>query len=225
LEAHLTASPNRGAAGGASQAVAVAASSGLPASRTPDAVAVAVSGHGANPGSIRSAAELPDRRYFRIGEVAVLLGVKPYVLRYWETEFPQVRPQKSRSGQRLYRRREVELLLGIRHLLYERQFTIAGARKALKEVDERTTPGVLDVPPPGTPVPSKGRAPSLPPSPLSFGPLQAPEAGPSHGPVPLPSLTPHRSQQLSLALSHAEAAVLEELRDGIRELLSLSRES
>jgi DNA-binding transcriptional MerR regulator len=76
--------------------------------------------------------EIPDKMYFRIGEVAQIIGVKPYVLRYWETEFPALRPHKSRTRQRMYRRREVEMLLKIRHLLYDRKYTIAGARQLLK---------------------------------------------------------------------------------------------
>ena len=79
-----------------------------------------------------AAAPIPDKAYFRIGEVARLLGVKPYVLRYWETEFRVIRPQKSRSQQRLYRRRDVELLRDIRRLLYEERYTIEGARKRLR---------------------------------------------------------------------------------------------
>ena len=76
--------------------------------------------------------QLPEKKYFRIGEVANLLMVKPYVLRYWETEFNQLRPQKSRTGQRLYRRKDVESLITIRDLLYVKKYTIAGARQALK---------------------------------------------------------------------------------------------
>ena len=76
--------------------------------------------------------DLPEKKYFRIGEVANLLMVKPYVLRYWETEFNQLRPQKSRTGQRLYRRKDVESLIAIRDLLYVKKYTIAGARQALK---------------------------------------------------------------------------------------------
>lgn len=76
---------------------------------------------------------LPDKKYFKIGEVADLVGVEPHVLRYWETQFPQVRPNKARSGHRLYRRREVEALLVIRELLHVRRFTIAGARQALRQ--------------------------------------------------------------------------------------------
>jgi DNA-binding transcriptional MerR regulator len=75
--------------------------------------------------------EIPDKLYFRIGEVSEILGVEPYVLRYWETEFPHLSPKKSSSGHRLYRRKEVELLLQIKHLLYEKRYTIEGARQTL----------------------------------------------------------------------------------------------
>jgi DNA-binding transcriptional MerR regulator len=76
-------------------------------------------------------AEIPDKLYFRIGDVARLVGVEPYVLRYWETEFPVLAPKKSGSGHRLYRRKDVELLLEIKRLLYEKRFTIEGARQFL----------------------------------------------------------------------------------------------
>ena len=78
-------------------------------------------------------ANIPDKLYFRIGEVSDLVGVKPYVLRYWESEFQDIHPTKSKSGQRLYRRRDVEVLMTIKTLLYEERFTINGARKRLKE--------------------------------------------------------------------------------------------
>jgi len=76
--------------------------------------------------------EIPDKLYFKIGEVSDLLGVEPYVLRYWETEFSQLAPKKSGTGHRLYRRKDVELLLRIKHLLYEKRFTIEGARQSLQ---------------------------------------------------------------------------------------------
>jgi len=76
--------------------------------------------------------EIPDKLYFKIGEVSELLGVEPYVLRYWETEFPVLSPKKSGTGHRLYRRKDVELLLRIKHLLYEKKFTIEGARLSLQ---------------------------------------------------------------------------------------------
>jgi DNA-binding transcriptional MerR regulator len=77
------------------------------------------------------APEIPDKLYFKIGEVSELLGVEPYVLRYWETEFTVLSPKKSGTGHRLYRRKDVELLLRIKHLLYEKKFTIEGARLSL----------------------------------------------------------------------------------------------
>src|SRR5213080_3350775 len=77
--------------------------------------------------------EIPDKLYFRIGEVSALLGVETYVLRYWETEFPSLVPKKSGTGHRLYRRKDVELLLRIKHLLYEKRFTIEGARQSLQD--------------------------------------------------------------------------------------------
>lgn len=75
---------------------------------------------------------IPGKMYFRVGEVSRLVGVAPYVLRFWETEFPAVAPKKSGRGHRLYRRKDVELLLQIKHLLYAKRFTIEGARQALK---------------------------------------------------------------------------------------------
>jgi DNA-binding transcriptional MerR regulator len=74
---------------------------------------------------------IPDKLFFRIGEVSQLVGVEPYVLRYWESEFPGLSPKKSSTGQRMFRRKDVELLLNIKYLLYDRKFTIEGARKYL----------------------------------------------------------------------------------------------
>ena len=75
---------------------------------------------------------IPDKLYFRVGEVSRLVGVEPYVLRFWETEFSAISPKKSGRGHRLYRRKDVELLLQIKHLLYEKRFTIEGARQTMK---------------------------------------------------------------------------------------------
>ena len=76
---------------------------------------------------------IPEKIYFRIGEVSALAKLPTYVLRFWETEFPQLRPAKSSTGQRMYRRRDVEFVMQIRKLLYEDGFTIAGARERLRE--------------------------------------------------------------------------------------------
>jgi DNA-binding transcriptional MerR regulator len=75
-----------------------------------------------------------EKRYYRIGEVARITEVKPYVLRYWESEFRWMAPQKSRSNQRLYRRKDIDTILLIKKLLYEQRFTIDGARRKLREL-------------------------------------------------------------------------------------------
>ena len=77
---------------------------------------------------------LPEKIYFKIGEVSQIVGVEPYVLRYWETEFDLLKPSKAPSKHRLYKKRDVELLLDIKRLLYTEGFTIEGARKKLREV-------------------------------------------------------------------------------------------
>lgn len=78
--------------------------------------------------------EIPDRLFFRIGEVSEMLGVKAYVLRYWETEFSLIHPDKSSTGQRLYKRADVEALLLVKHLLYNERYSIDGARKRIREL-------------------------------------------------------------------------------------------
>jgi len=78
--------------------------------------------------------QIPERVYFRIGDVAEIVGVKPYVLRYWESEFPMISPEKSSTGQRVYRRGDVESLLLIKHLLYQERYSIEGARRRLREL-------------------------------------------------------------------------------------------
>ena len=82
--------------------------------------------------------EIPDKIYFKIGEVSKLAEVPASVLRFWETEFSQIRPKRTASGQRLYRRREIELVLLIKDLLYNKKFTIQGAKRHLKTQDKRT---------------------------------------------------------------------------------------
>ncbi len=76
---------------------------------------------------------IPDKEEFKIGEVCEIAGVKPFVLRYWETEFPELSPSKGAGGQRTYTRADVQLILRIKQLLYEERFTVAGAKKRLSE--------------------------------------------------------------------------------------------
>jgi DNA-binding transcriptional MerR regulator len=86
---------------------------------------------------------IPEKVYFRIGEVSKILGVEPYVVRYWESEFKSVRPVRSKSDRRLYRRKDLETLLTIKRLLYGEHFTISGAKLQLaKLTDEKTSGGV-----------------------------------------------------------------------------------
>src|SRR5437588_5167228 len=94
---------------------------------------------------------IPEKLYFRIGEVADLCRLPTSVLRFWETEFPQLKPNKSNTGQRMYRRADVEQIVRIRELLYDKGFTIAGARQALREEsrggrDQQALPFAGDAP-------------------------------------------------------------------------------
>jgi len=80
---------------------------------------------------IKSYIPFPDKLFYKIGEVSRIVGVEPYVLRYWETEFPFLKPRKNKSGQRVYIKKDVELLLMIKRLLYQERYTIEGVRKRL----------------------------------------------------------------------------------------------
>jgi DNA-binding transcriptional MerR regulator len=88
---------------------------------------------------------IPDKLYFRIGEVSKLCRLPAYVLRFWETEFPQLKPIKSSTGQRMYRRRDLENVLRIKTLLYDQGFTIAGARQQLR-TEAKATKGQVGLP-------------------------------------------------------------------------------
>jgi DNA-binding transcriptional MerR regulator len=94
---------------------------------------------------------IPDRLYFKIGDVARICGVETYVLRFWETQFPQLKPNKSGTGQRLYRRNDVELALKIKHLVHIEGYTLSGARQSLEQAHSRKSP------PPQTKIDSTSR--------------------------------------------------------------------
>jgi DNA-binding transcriptional MerR regulator len=101
--------------------------------------------------AVSPAPEIPNKLYFRIGEVSRLLGVKAYVLRYWESEFTALAPRKSGTGQRLYRRKDVQTLLEIKHLLYDRRYTIEGARQYLEARPKAPSRKPAPVRPPAQP--------------------------------------------------------------------------
>ncbi len=92
--------------------------------------------HATSPALAPATPEIPNKLYFRIGDVSRIAGVKPYVLRYWETEFPAIGPKKSGSNHRLYRRKDVEVILDIKRLLYQERYTIEGARKHLEALSK-----------------------------------------------------------------------------------------
>jgi DNA-binding transcriptional MerR regulator len=111
--------------------------------------------HKNNKGAARKSASgevvIPDKLYFRIGEVSRLCGLPSYVLRFWETEFPQLKPTKSSTGQRMYRKLDVENVLRIKKLLYQEGFTIAGARQYLRtETRKKQSPLPFSAPPADT---------------------------------------------------------------------------
>src|ERR1039458_8228818 len=103
---------------------------------------------------------IPDRLYFKIGDVASICGVETYVLRFWETQFPQLKPNKSGTGQRLYRRREVELALEIKRLVHSEGYTLSGARQALESGQRRRDPEPAIAPSVEAAAPSPAPAPA-----------------------------------------------------------------
>ena len=105
---------------------------------------------------------IPDKLFFKIGEVCELVNVQAHVLRYWESEFPMLQPQKNRAGQRTYRRKDVEMALRIKALLYDEGFTIAGAKKKLQSEGRMT--GRFKVVPPGATAADFETAPTISPS-------------------------------------------------------------
>jgi DNA-binding transcriptional MerR regulator len=159
----------------------------------------------------RAAVSIPEKLFFKIGEVCDITGVQAHVLRYWESEFPMLAPQKNRAGQRTYRKRDVEMVLRIKELLYEDQYTIAGAKKRLtnelrgasklKVVTPEMSAPAAAAPPPAPPALSP--APPAESFPQPFAP-PAPNAG-----APPPELTDERR------------AALRRLGQQMRELLLL----
>ena len=136
---------------------------------------------------------IPDKLFFKIGEVCELVGVQAHVLRYWETEFPTLQPQKNRSGQRTYRRKDVEMALRIKELLYEEGFTIAGAKRKLAG-DSRAGSTKLKIVPPGAT--ASDFAPSPPSEPPQEPPIQpATQPAAQSASAPAPPLTSRLSRE------------------------------
>jgi DNA-binding transcriptional MerR regulator len=158
------------------------------------------------------ATSIPQKLFFKIGEVCELAGVQAHVLRYWETEFPMLTPQKNRAGQRTYRRKDVEMALRIKELLYDEQYTIAGAKKKL--ATELRSPGRDN-----TAVPVKTPLRSLQPPPSLAARFTAPPPPPAAAETKLTSEQRASLTQIAgqlreiLDLLNQGDVALEELRD------------
>lgn len=152
----------------------------------------------------QAAVLIPEKIYFKIGEVCDLVGVQAHVLRYWETEFPQLSPQKNRSGQRSYRRKDVEISLRIKELLYDEMFTIAGARKKLQTELKPDAPKLKIVRPEAqqdTAV-QEPNAPGLFDDDLSLDDTPVASQEPSSGPAQSNTFAPDQVEALKTLASH-----------------------
>ncbi|HEY0385873.1 MAG TPA: MerR family transcriptional regulator [Pyrinomonadaceae bacterium] len=155
----------------------------------------------------RAAIAIPEKLFFKIGEVCELTGVQAHVLRYWESEFPMLAPQKNRAGQRTYRKRDVEMALRIKELLYEDQYTIAGAKKKLSS--ELRGASKLKV------VTSEMATPQPQPVPQSFTQESAPVAAAAPLPVQETAAPPNRT-----ALTSDQRTAVRHLAHQLLDLLS-----
>lgn len=152
--------------------------------------------------------KIPNKLFFKIGEVCELTDIQPYVLRYWETEFPTLAPAKNSSGQRIYRRRDIETVMRIKELLYGEGFTVAGARKKIEQeqagrVDTPVSPGALD------------------------SAFEGSEPDPKIGPTPSAAAVraamaqPGTSKEPAVARDDKTRAVLQEVKEELKELLKV----
>ena len=144
--------------------------------------------------------QIPNKLFFKIGEVCEITDTQPYVLRYWESEFPALAPAKNSSGQRIYRRKDIETVLRIKQLLYEEGFTIAGAKKRLEAE-------------------AAGRGTT--PNSMASGPDSATAAEPPPTSVALPPAAPGAAAPSGPNGDERTRAVLLEVRDHLREMLTL----
>lgn len=170
----------------------------------------------------RAAVSIPEKLFFKIGEVCDITGIQAHVLRYWESEFPTLAPQKNRAGQRTYRKRDVEMVLRIKELLYEDQYTIAGAKKRLTNEIRGASKLKVVTPEMGA------QAMSAPPAP-QLVPLPAPETEELHQDFADEHVEPaHTSPAQNDHLARPESpqtdegrAALRRLREQLRDLMLL----
>jgi len=154
----------------------------------------------------RAAVSIPEKLFFKIGEVCDITGIQAHVLRYWESEFPMLAPQKNRAGQRTYRKRDVEMVLRIKELLYEDQYTIAGAKKRLTNELRGASKLKVVTPEMSAQAVSAPPAPVLVPAPAPPDTEEAPRAFADTRPAPV------------AYVSEPEHPASDESRDALRRL-------
>ncbi|HEY2291543.1 MAG TPA: MerR family transcriptional regulator [Thermoanaerobaculia bacterium] len=158
------------------------------------------------------------RLYYKIGEACKALGIQPYVLRYWETEFPALTPSKSRSGQRVYSEKELEIIRRIKELLYEEGYTIAGAKKKLEGELAAGSLGEPETDEPDEETAAEAAAPEPPPAAPAKPPAKPRAAAPAPKPEPPSGVDTDAAERVQRLLSGIEEALQE-----AREILTLLR--
>jgi len=154
-----------------------------------------------------AAVAIPEKLFFKIGEVCDITGVQAHVLRYWESEFPMLAPQKNRAGQRTYRKRDVEMALRIKELLYEDQYTIAGARKKLSS-ELRGASKLKVVPPPEA---NSQQSPTI---------QSAPPTSPPVSEQARPRYESQAASQASVSMNDDQRLAVRRLAEQLRDLLA-----
>ena len=165
----------------------------------------------------RAAVSIPEKLFFKIGEVCDITGIQAHVLRYWESEFPMLAPQKNRAGQRTYRKRDVEMVLRIKELLYEDQYTIAGAKKRLTNELRGASKLKVVTPEMGAQVLNTPPAPQLVPAP----PSSAEDEPHSYAETREHSAAVEHAPTAEVELTEDRRDALRNIREQLRELLVL----
>jgi DNA-binding transcriptional MerR regulator len=171
----------------------------------------------------RAAVSIPEKLFFKIGEVCDITGIQAHVLRYWESEFPMLAPQKNRAGQRTYRKRDVEMVLRIKELLYEDQYTIAGAKKRLTNELRGASKLKVVTPEMGAQAASAPPTPVLVHAPAPPEAEEVPHAYADTRPDPTHAEPSHGtySQEPEPPASDESRAALRRLRDQLRDIMLL----
>ena len=165
----------------------------------------------------RAAVYIPEKLFFKIGEVCDITGVQAHVLRYWESEFPMLAPQKNRAGQRTYRKRDVEMVLRVKELLYEDQYTIAGAKKKLASDIRGASKLKVVTPEMSAAAAAEGAAQSYaPPPPSASQSVAAQPAAPTYA-----SDTEVAPREPEYPVTDERRAALRRLREQMRDLIAL----